>query len=63
MRRGRPRIKKPRKNPVQEGTRRDNNEGSIFQRKSDGLWVGCITIGYDEKGRQKKKVVYGKNRT
>ncbi len=63
MRRGRPRIQKPRKKPVQEGTRRGNNEGSIFQRKSDGLWVGSLTIGYDENGRQKKKLVYAKTRT
>lgn len=51
------------KNKVQESVRRNNNEGSIFQRKSDGRWVGSITIGYDEQGRQKKKTVYGVNRT
>ena len=47
------------KNRVVSKTRRSNNEGSIFQRKSDGKWVGSITLGYDEKGQQKKKVVYG----
>ena len=29
-------------------------KGSIFQRK-DGRWVGTITVGYDEKGQQKKE--------
>ena len=56
-------TKKALKNVVQLNARRSNNEGSIFQRKSDGKWVGSLTIGYDDKGRQKRKVVYGKNRT
>ena len=51
------------KNKVVNKTKRTNGEGSIFQRKSDGKWVGSITIGYDEKGRQKKKIIYGKNQT
>ena len=51
------------KNKVQSRTRRGNNEGSIFQRGFDGRWVGCITIGYDENGKQKKKTVYGNSRT
>ena len=59
----RKKTKKPLKNVVQLNARRSNNEGSIFQRKSDGKWVGSLTIGYDDKGRQKRKVVYGKNRT
>ena len=42
-------------------TRRGNNEGSISQRK-DGRWVGTITTGYDENGKQKRKSVYGKTR-
>ena len=50
------------KNKVVNKTKRTNGEGSIFQRK-DGRWVGTITIGYDEKGKQKKKSVYGKNQT
>ena len=44
---------------IQHRIRRSNNEGSIFQRKSDGKWVGSITVGHDEKGQQKKKTVYG----
>ena len=51
------------KNKVVSKTRRANGEGSIFQRRSDGKWVVSITIGYDEKGRQKKKIIYGKNQT
>ena len=43
-----------------KNSRRANGEGSIVQRKSDGKWVGSITIGYDEKGKQKKKIIYGK---
>ena len=50
------------KNRVVNKTRRANGEGSIYQR-SDGRWAGSITIGYDEKGQQKKKTVYGKNQT
>ena len=40
---------------IQHRIRRSNNEGSIFQRKSDGKWVGSITVGHDEKGQQKKE--------
>lgn len=43
------------KNKVVTKTKRTNGEGSIFQRKDTGIWVGSLTIGYDEKGRQKKK--------
>ena len=50
------------KNKVVNKTRRANDEGSIYQR-SDGRWAGSITIGYDEKGQQKKKTVYGNNQT
>ena len=49
------------KKKVQSKTRRANNEGSIFQR-SNGIWCGAITIGYDDNGKQKKKIVYGRSR-
>lgn len=49
------------KKKVVSKTRRANNEGSIYQRQ-DGLWVGMISLGYDENGKQKRKAVYGKNR-
>ena len=42
------------------GKRRLRGEGSIYQRKSDGLWVGSVTIGYDGNGRQVKKKVYAR---
>ncbi len=42
-------------------TRRANNEGSIYQR-SDGLWTGMATLGYDENGKIKRKAVYGKTK-
>lgn len=37
--------------------KRGNGEGSIYQRKSDGKWVGSITLD-----NGKRKVVYGKKR-
>ncbi|MDQ3654426.1 MAG: site-specific integrase [Chloroflexota bacterium] len=41
--------------------RRGHNEGSIYQRASDGRWVGSVHLGWDETGRR-RKVVYGKTR-
>lgn len=49
------------KKKVQNHTRRANGEGSIFQRK-DGQWTGSISLGYDENGKIKRKVVYGKSK-
>ena len=46
---------------IQSRTRRGNHEGGISQRK-DGRWVGTITIGHDENGKQKRKSVYGRTR-
>jgi len=40
--------------------RRANKEGSVFQRTSDGLWVGCLSLGYSETGKRKVKTFYGK---
>lgn len=40
--------------------RRAHGEGSLYQRKSDGRWVGTLTVGYDEEGKQRRRVVYGK---
>lgn len=42
--------------------RRGNNEGSIYQRASDGLWVGAISLGYDENGQLRRRTVYGKTK-
>src|SRR5229473_3303821 len=37
--------------------KRGNGEGSIYQRKSDGKWVGSVTLD-----NRKRKVFYGKTR-
>jgi integrase len=42
--------------------RRGANEGSIFRRKSDGLWTGSLTTGHDENGRRRRHVVYGRTK-
>ncbi len=41
--------------------RRGHNEGSIYQRASDGKWVGAVSLGW-ESGKLRRKVVYGKTR-
>lgn len=38
--------------------RRGANEGSVYQRTSDGKWIGSIHLGY-EGGRRRRKTVYG----
>jgi len=43
-----------------KGTRRGNNEGSIYQRSSDKIWVGMVTVGYKADGKPDRKPVYGK---
>jgi integrase len=42
-------------------TRRGHGEGAIYQRASDGKWVGSVNLGY-ENGRRKRKAIYGKTR-
>jgi len=37
--------------------RRVNGEGSVYRRTSDGLWIGAITLGYDERGKLRRKTV------
>jgi integrase len=32
---------------------------SVYQRKSDGKWVGSISLGKDTNGKRKRKTVYG----
>lgn len=41
--------------------RRGHNEGGIYQRASDGKWVGAVHLGW-EGGTRKRKVVYGDTR-
>ena len=43
--------------------RRSNHEGSIYQRKSDGLWMGVAQVGYDPIGKPVRKYVSAKTRT
>ena len=43
--------------------RRSNHEGSIYQRKSDGLWMGVAHVGYDPQGKPLRKYVSAKTRT
>jgi integrase len=42
--------------------RRGREEGSIYQR-GDGLWTASVSLGYDETGKRKRRVVYGKTKT
>ncbi len=37
--------------------RRGNNEGSIYQRSSDGRWLGVALLGYDAAGRPIRRSV------
>lgn len=39
--------------------RRGRGEGAVFQRKSDGLWVGTVSQGYDSNGKRVRITVYG----
>src|SRR5262249_31777048 len=41
--------------------RRGRSEGSIFQR-ADGRWVGVVSLGYDGRGKRKRRVVYGETK-
>lgn len=41
--------------------RRGNNEGTIYQRSSDGLWCGSVTVGYKTNGRPIRKTIYSKS--
>ena len=38
------------------GRRRSDNEGSIYRRSSDGLWVGALTYT-DENGKRRQRVI------
>ncbi len=43
-------------------TRRGNSEGSIYQRSSDGRWLGVATVGLDPAGRPIRRTVSAKTR-
>ena len=38
--------------------KRGNGEGTVFQR-SDGRWVGRISLGFDQGGKRIQKTIYG----
>lgn len=42
--------------------KRGNQEGSIYQRESDGKWVGALSLGYDGAGNRVRKILYGATR-
>jgi integrase len=37
--------------------RRGRGEGTIYQRP-DGLWCGAVTVGYDVRGKRRRRAVY-----
>lgn len=39
--------------------KRGRGEGGVFQRESDGLWVGTVSLGFDGNGKRKRRTVYG----
>ena len=39
--------------------KRGTGEGTVFQR-SDGRWVGSLSLGFDQAGKRIRKIVYGK---
>lgn len=41
---------------------RGNGEGSIYQRSSDGRWLGVLSLGYGPDGRPRRKTVSAKTR-
>ena len=41
--------------------RRGNGEGSIYQR-ADGTWCATYNAGYDERGRRRRRTIFGKTR-
>jgi integrase len=43
--------------------RRMNGEGSVYQRTSDGRWVGAIPLGYNDSGVLQRKTVSGRTKT
>jgi integrase len=42
--------------------RRGRQEGSIYFRDADQRWVGTLSLGYDDKGKRKRRTVYGETK-
>lgn len=51
----------PRKS-VESSSRRAKGEGSICYRKDKNLWSISLTVGYDQQGKQKRKLIYARTR-
>ena len=43
--------------------RRGNGEGSVYQRASDGRWLGVVFVGYGPDGRPRRRTVPARTRT
>ena len=43
--------------------RRGNGEGAVYQRASDGRWLGAVVVGYDPEGRPRRKTVSARTRS
>ncbi len=43
--------------------RRGQNEGSVYQRASDGFWIGCISLGWRPDGTRNRKTVSSLTKT
>jgi integrase len=43
------------------GEKKANGDGSVYKQK-DGLWAGALTLGWDEHGKQVRKVIRRKDR-
>ena len=43
--------------------RRSKGDGAIYFDEKRGLYVGQISLGYDDKGKRKRKTVYGSTKT
>lgn len=41
------------------GKKRGTGEGTVFCRK-DGIWVGRLSLGFDQSGKRQQRTVYGK---
>jgi hypothetical protein len=42
--------------------RRENGDGSVFFRKSKGLWCAELTTEFDAQGRRKRRTIYGRTK-
>lgn len=52
----------PSPNSTARKRRRANGDGGIWEEKGRGRWVGTITVGFDDAGKQQRRKVTGKTR-